>query len=434
MWTGSRDRSLAAPGRLPLVMALALAVPAAAASPDGGTLNLDALVSEALRQHPRALAARHAAAAAHEVGSRAASMPDPVFGVQAQNIRVDAPALDTSPMSAIQIGVSEAIPFPGKLSRRGAVADAHAEVLDRQEEASDSSVALEVRVAYWRLHFAERALEITLQSERVMNGLANAVIARLSVGKAPQQDALQAQVAQSTLRAHVRERREAVTSAQRALNAAVGRPPTAGLPPTAAPLGEPLADRAQLVARALAENPTLLAAQARVAAAQKAVAEAQYDRWPDLQVGLAYRFRAVVPGDPSNGADMFSATLGVTLPVFMSTKQNARVREARLELSAAEASRDAATLAITTALERALDAVARLDEELGLYRTELLPEVDKALDASAVDYQVGSVGFVSVLQNWQAQLSALLAHEQLVTERAQRVAEVKSLVEKEPLQ
>lgn len=415
-----------------LLLAVALAAPPTTAVPsDGETLDLEALVAEAVQKHPEARAARNTAAAAREVGSRMASLPDPVFGLQLQNIRVDEPALDTSPMTAIQVGLTEAVPFPGKLGRRGAVADARAEVLGQQATVIDTSVALGVRRAYWNLHFAERALDITTSSERVINGLVDAAIARVSVGKAPQQDALQAQVTHSLLRTRLQERREALVSSQRALNASVGRAPTAGLPSTAAPSAVTLADRARLMEQARANNASLRVAQARVETARKALSEARYDRWPDLQLGVGYRIRSEVMGDPSRGADMVGATLGVTLPVFASRKQNARVREMSFDLQAAEAAHEATALAVTTALERALDAVARLDEEISLYQTELLPETGKALDASAVDYEYGRVGFVSVLQNWQAQLAASLSNEALVREREHRLAEVTSLIEPE---
>jgi len=402
-----------------------------AAGEDGGTLDLEALVAEATSRHPAVRSVRESASAAREVPSRVASLPDPMVGVQAQNIRIDAPALDTSPMSAIQLGLTQNVPFPGKLGRRGAVAEARADVAERHVEATQTSVALSVRKTYWQLHFAERGLAITTQSERVMDGLANAVTARVAVGKAPQQDAVQAMVAQSGARARVQEYRELVRSLQRALNAAVGRPPADGLAPTAASQQAAAAGRGELVEQALAASPTLLVARARVSAAERAVAEAEYDRWPDLQLGAGYRIRAVVPGDPSAGADMFGATLGVTLPVFMGSKQNARVREARFELAAAREAVESIALDVTAALERALDAVERLDEELALYRKELLPEAQRALDASVSDYQVGGVGFVSVLQNWQTLLTVQLAWERLLSDRSQRLAEVRALTSKE---
>lgn len=413
------------------LLCAAVGVPTAGWAEEAATsLHLDDLVAEAVRNHPAGRRARRTAEAAAEVGSRVGSMPDPVLGVQAQNIRVDQPALTSSPMSAIQVGLTEMVPFPGKLARRQGVAEGKAMALGRDAETTESEVALDVRSAYWRLHFAEQALLITVKSERLMNDLARAAIARLSVGKAPQQDALQAQASHSRLRAMLLERRQAVTSAQRQLNGAVGRPPEAGLLPTEAPSATPL-DRVEVLRQAGERSPSIQASRARAEAARRAVAEAEYERWPDLQVGLGYRFRAVVPGDPSQGADMFGASVGVSLPIFMATKQNASVRQAHKELEAAQAGLEAAELQVTTRLHRLLDAISRLDEEIVLYEHELIPEANKALDASIEDYQVGGVGFVSLLQTWQAELDARLAREGFLAERAERAAEVRALVEKE---
>ena len=416
-------------------MARALAVlvlvafsPAARAE---GTVKLRDLVAEALRRQPALARSRQAARAAAQVASRVGSMPDPRLEVAAQNLRVDDPQLSGSPMSAIELALMQGIPFPGKLGRRAAVAHAGAGVAERDVDLVAASTALRVRRDYWRLHFAEAALAITIETDKVLETLSTAVDARLSVGQAAQQDALQAEVAHSRVRALLEERRQAVTSARRELNAAVGRPPTDTLLPTEAPPPVAPLDRAALVGTMRASNPALRLSRARLAVADRALADAKYERWPDFDLGAGYRFRAVVPGDPTNGADMFGVTVGMTLPVWMGSKQNARVRETLAARDAAEAGVDATELDAQAELERTIDMIERLGRELALYDRELLKEADQALDASISDYEVGRIGFVSVLQNWQAYLEVRLARVRLATERAEHLAELRALIGEE---
>lgn len=392
------------------------------------TLDLEALIVEALQNHPELKRVREGASAAHEVPSQARSLPDPRFLFGAENFLVENPGLDTAAMTGLVLGVLQPFPFPGKLPKRRDVAEAQATVSDREVGLLEALIIERVQRAYWQLHFAERALQITELNVEVIDTLTNVVHARFAVGQAAQQDALQAQVAHSRLRADLQEREQATRSARRTLNGAVGRSPDDLLPPTEAPEKSPRAvNRMQLAKTVLSESPYLELARSKVDLQDRGVREATYDRAPDLLIGASYRFRGAAPGDPTQGTDMFSATFGLSLPIFAGSKQKARIREFQYRLAEARALEDSVVLEITTRLERLVDAVERLNAEIALYQRELLPEADLALDASISDYQAARVGFVSVLQNWQAELELQIAHERLLTDREERLAEVEAL-------
>jgi outer membrane protein TolC len=145
-------------------------------------------------------------------------------------------------------------------------------------------------------------------------------------------------------------------------------------------------------------------------------------------VGVSYRLRAASPGDMSQGADMFSATVGVTLPIWAKSKQNARMRENAARIDAALASKSDVQLRVRSMLQRSIDELERLASQIELYRNELLPEADEALDASIEDYNTNQVGFVSVLDNWRTTLDLQLMLERLRVRHAQLMAQVEALV------
>ena len=138
-------------------------------------------------------------------------------------------------------------------------------------------------------------------------------------------------------------------------------------------------------------------------------------------------FRAPVPGDPAHGADMFGASIGVTLPVWLARKQDARIRETRQSLAAAEASVDATSLGATTAVQSAIDVVERLAREIALYEAEVEPKAEQAVASGTSEYSVGKTTFVALLVSWQALLDARLDIARLRSERAQAVAEAHAL-------
>jgi outer membrane protein TolC len=210
-----RIRSNVAFSCVPCVCAITLVTWFFAATPGSAqeTLALEALIEEALQNHPDLRRVREGAAAAHEVPSQARSLPDPLFRFSAQNFLVGDPGLDTAAMSGLVLGIVQPFPFPGKLPKHRDVAEAQATVSDREVGLLEALTIERVQRAYWQLHFAERALQITQLNVDVIDTLTNVVHARFAVGQAAQQDALQAQVA------HSREGRIAGTRTSDAIGA-----------------------------------------------------------------------------------------------------------------------------------------------------------------------------------------------------------------------
>lgn len=393
-----------------------------------GTVKLESLVTEAIHRHPTVRNAERMAAAAAEIVSREGALPDPMLSVGPRNLRVDIPRLSSDPMSGVEISITQDLPFPGKRSRRAAVASANADTARIEERVTVVGVSLHVRQAYWRLHFAEEAERTTRESVDILDHLLKITQARFSVGQAAQQDVFQAEVARSRSLAMLEERKQMIVTGRRELNSAVGRAPEAPLGLTEAPPERESLDRGALSAKASRANPEVIAMVARATAASRAVDEAAYDRWPDLQLGAGYMFRAAVPGDPSNGADMFSASVGMTLPLWLARKQNARVRGAREGLAGAEAAVDASALSATTAVQSALDVVDRLTREIAIFEGEVAPKAEQAVASGIAEYRVGKTSFVALLQSWQSLLDAQLDIARLRSERAQAVAEIQALV------
>lgn len=395
--------------------------------------HLAALIAEVLKKHPAIRRAKHALAAARERPSRVGALPDPVLGVALQNIRTDEPALDTSAMSAVQISLTQALPFPGKLSRREDVAEARAGTAQQRLDRVRTAVVLRVERAYWRLQYAEAAERITADSEGVLNTLARIVVAHYAVGHTARQDALQASVEHSRLRAMLEQRRLAVSAARRALNGAVGRTPEADITTADPPPMRPVRlDRAALLRKIEANNPALRVRRAEIETARRSVDEARQDRWPDFQVNVQYRFREAAPGDPSRGADMFGVSLAIPLPVWMGSKQNAKVRQRYDELGAARDGLSDERLDVVTRFGELADDVDRLNTEVALYEREILPQTRQTIVASLNDYELGRVGMVSVLNNWENDLRARVAYARLLSDRAIRVDEIHALAGRAP--
>ncbi len=397
-------------------------------------LSLSALVEEALQNHPSLSVTQHAAEAAARVPSQVGALPDPVIALNISNLRIDDPSLSSSPMSGVQLAVQQAVPFPGKLGRRRKVSEAGATTARTVNRLQEIAVIREVKVAYWDYTYAHAAETITRQNLSILDTLVNVANSRVAVGQGAQQDVLKAQVALGQLRDLLLIREQQTGTAVERLSIAVGREPGLPLPispPTTAPPPPPSLELSSLLEELEETNPQLQVRDSIVQRTKASVREARHDLWPDFVFAGAYRFRGTVPGDASDGADMFSISVGLSVPLYAGSKQKQRIAENRqIDLQARAKVQDT-RLTVQFEARRLWDELQRLDGQEKLYRQEILPQANMALEASITEYQVAKVGFFSVLDNWRRLFDSEITHERILADRSIRVAELEAVVGRE---
>jgi len=150
-----------------------------------------------------------------------------------------------------------------------------------------------------------------------------------------------------------------------------------------------------LVALAEATRPMVRAAEREVEAADAGLRLARREIWPDLTVGLQYGQRAGEIGTERMGSLM----IGASIPIFARSRQ-LRMREE------AEAMRQMATAELATMradtrgrVSEAYASLIRARNLASLYRTTILPQADAAVSSALAAYRVGSVDFMTLLDN-----------------------------------
>src|SRR5262245_23616826 len=105
-----------------ILLTLLLGVTAWGAEPPSP---LSALLAEAVQNNPDILAARRACQAATQVPSQVSTMPDPQFTVQHFSVGSPRPfaGFSNSDFAYIGVGISQDLPYPGKLKLKGEAAE-----------------------------------------------------------------------------------------------------------------------------------------------------------------------------------------------------------------------------------------------------------------------------------------------------------------------
>jgi outer membrane protein TolC len=414
----SRSRSLCAAIVMIVACSLIPIHPATAREPDPEpTISRPAIPEEltlawclqrALEASPALARAQALAEAADHRVRPAGALEDPRLAYEASNVPIGDFDFESTPLSGHQLGLRQKLPFPGLLSSRRDAARRGAEASRLSAEDQRRITEGAVEAAWSELAFGQQALTITDRNIGLLRQLVSTTEARYRVGSGLQQDVIRAQV-ELTVRQQERLRRvEHLERAESALVALLDLPPATELPPTTpVALEAALPELSDLLTSLEERSPRFQAAQEKVEEARMRVRVAELEGLPDVDLGVGYRVRRDVPGDPVNGDDFLSAGLTLRLPVDRS-KWRARVAEQRAALRSAEAElrRVRAELAADARVAHA-ELVRAASEEV-LVDTGLVPQARQSLAASRSAYEVGRIEFLSLLDSQVRLLDAEL--------------------------
>ncbi len=353
----------------------------------GAAANPEIAADEALRD------------AARERVEPAGSLDDPRFRYEASNVPTGDLDFDSTPLSGHQLGLQQRFPFPGLLSNREAAAEAGAESASFTLEDRRLLVAAAIESTWADLGFAQRALGITQRNVRLLRQLVRTAEAKYRVGSGFQQDVLRAQVELTALLDEELSREAAIERTSARLAALLDLAADTRFPKT-----NPLADDAAvpdleaLAVNVEAKNARLLSLAAATREADRLVRVAELEGYPDFDIGVGYRLRQRVAGDPVGGDDFLGASVSIRLPVDRG-KWNAHVAERRALHRRAEATYRSARASLLSALRSAHAELSRADAETSLLRTGLVPQALQSFESSRSGYEVGRIDFLSLLDS-----------------------------------
>jgi outer membrane protein, heavy metal efflux system len=392
--------------------------------------SVESFLELARDRNPELAAMRHEAAAARERPESAGAFPDPMLKVELMDITnagTDAnPSIVPSRIGSTKYTLAQPLPWFGKrdAKREGAIADAEAAA--SKADGTWLELATRVKVAYAQYYYASENERIIREVLDLMARLESVAQARYSGGLAAQQDAIRAQVEQTTMRTDLVMIESEKRRAAARLNSLVARP-------AAAPLAEPERIRAippparlqagDLEARARAGNPAIAAEEARVRSAGKAIELTDLNRYPDVNLGVS-------PTQMGSRVVEWGLMLELSIPLQQDSRR-AQEREARAMLEAARSRRDAVAVSALGDLGEnlvALDAARRTD---ALAATSLLPQAELTFQSALAGYENGKVDFATLLDAQRQIRRAKQERLKAQAEAQMRLADIERIVGEE---
>lgn len=383
---------------------LALTFTVAAASGLGAQAPTDALrlgdlYAQVQRANPKIAAARALTLAAESRVAGASRPTDPVVQLGIMNYGV--PNLAPMPtLGMTQLQLMQTLPIAGQLRLSGQVAGAQALASGHRAQDVDWQVRSDAAMAFYDLYATDQQLAVARETLRLLQDIEKTAESMYRVGEGRQADVLRAQVEIAKMSEDtVRMQAMRATMVAR-LNALLDRDPSFAIGETAFPeFPATLPSQASLDSIAFAERPMIRAGLDDLAAADASQRLAKKAIWPDLQGGAQYAQR----GDGMGGTErMASLMLGASIPLFARDRQLKMRDEAGAMQRMARA--DLASMRADTRgkIGEAYANLTRARNLSQLYRTTVLPQADAAVASALAAYRVGSVDFMTLLDDRMA--------------------------------
>ena len=142
-----------------------------------------AAVSMALKNNPGLAEIQARADAAKAIPSQLGTLPDPVLSFNALNLPTDTFNLSQEAMTQLQVGLSQAIPFPGKLALKEEAAQYEAEAVGQNVDEMRLTLIRDVKNAWWQLFYLDRALDIVRVNQDLLRQFVTIAETKYKVGQ-----------------------------------------------------------------------------------------------------------------------------------------------------------------------------------------------------------------------------------------------------------
>src|SRR6266478_3246768 len=385
-----------------------------------GTITpLSELLEEAEKNNPQIEAARQGWQATKQVPSQVSTLPDPQFNLQHVSVGSPRPfaGYTNSEFAYIGLGVSQDIPYPGKLRLKGDIAKREADVSQEQIESVRRTVIAELKVAYFRLAYLSRTLTILEQDGELLKQVQQAADARYRSGMGTQQDLLQAQLQQTKLLREIAMHHLEVGKLEAQIKQLLNRPQDSPDIEAAELVEMPLVQTyAELLAAAEVQNPEIASAKKMIEKQSLQVDLARKDFYPDFNVQYMWQRT-----DPTQFRAYYMLSVGVRVPIYRGRKQRPELAQAEAEQLRARSELQAQSQQVAAELRAQYVLAQQTSELLKIHREGLSPQ-------SRSEFQAALAAYQSNKQDFQALLAAFLDVLRFDQEYWQNVAEYETAI------
>lgn len=422
-----------------LLVSGCLFLPPATAS-EGATatgLTIESAVEIALRDNPNLAQLQERYKALAEVPSQVGTLPDPIISFNAMNFPVPDFHRRQEPMTQVQIGFTQAFPFPGKLALKEETAEFEAIAAGHSVDELRLQLTSNVRHKWWQIYYLDHALGTVRNNKNLFRELIKVAKTKYETGSGLQQDVLLAQLELSGLIDQEIQVKAMRRSQAIRLNVLMDLPTrdTVDLARAIDTTLHAISEKEVFFRKAQEFRPLLRKKATEIAAANLRLRLAKKELLPDFSVGLTYGDRRGDNSPAGTGPrDSFLTVMfGVKVPLYSGRKQFKAIDQRAAELQRSlYASKDEKGK-VFGAISLAITDYDRAREEFSLFESGIIPQASQTVQSMLAGYQVNQIDFLNLIRSQVTLLNYQLRYWKALTEAKQSLARLEAIVGEETI-
>ncbi len=363
-----------------------------------GQSTLDSLINQALNVSPKLKMFQSKYAAAESSINANSNLPDPMLTLGLANLPTNTFSLTQEPMTGKIIGLSQAIPFPGKLGSLAGVSEKDAQIVLQEINDAKNEIVKEVSQNYFELIYTRKAIDVANENLKLLSEIAKVVRTNYSVAKASQQNLFKVELEITNLNDKIVELKNKESSITAVLNAQLLRPQDVSILTDSLPsIQYRMFSQKELDSLAVQNRPYLAGIELAKKKAELQEKLAKYDYLPNFNLSVQYSQRDRIAMTNTPLADFASFMVGISLPLNYGGKVSSKVEETEAMQDMYDQQYSLSIQMLNSSFGTSISKLKSLQERIKLIEDAELPQAQHAYTSSLSSYQVGEIDFINVI-------------------------------------
>lgn len=328
-----------------------------------------------------------------------------------------------------RFSLRQKIPWFGILGAKKGIAFETAKVAYQKYQSQKLMLFYQVKKAYYDYYYLNRQIQITKDNIELLKFWESVVQTKYKVAQSNYADIIKADVELAKLEDKLHSLDEMKEPIAARLRSTLNISDSINLIiPNVIAVEEIPVNHDSLLTEALANNPNLIAIQHFIEKAKAGEKLASKTSFPNFTFGVDYieTGEAINPALAESGKDPWIVSVGVNLPLWFG-KNKAKKNEAKAHVKAMQYNLTDSKNKIITVVEKSVYGYDDALRKIKLYRDDLLPKAQQALNAAFTAYEAGTTDFLNVLDAQRQLLNFQLKYDYAITNLAIKRAELEML-------
>ena len=394
----------------------------------GQTESLQDLINTAIEVSPKIKMLEMKKLAASNKIEQNSNLPDPMLTLGLANLPVNSFSFTQEPMTGKIVGLSQAFPFPGKLSEQADVNKKDVDIVEKEILDSKNEIRKNVIKSYDELLYIREAISIANSSKDLLNNIAEVVRTKYSVSSASQQNLLKVELEITNISEKIEDLKSKESSQLSTLNALLLRNEDSQIKtPDFPEIDFRTFTVDALVDSAVKYRPFLAGIKEAKQKEELKQSLAEYGYYPNFNLALQYSFRDKIAKTNTPLNDFFTVMFGISLPLNYGGKISSMVDETESMQKLYDEQYNMSLQMLRSSFGSSIAKLKSLKERIKIISEGSLIQANENLKTTLTSYQVGQVDFLNVIDAENSLLKIENDLYRLKTDYLNEIAELEFL-------